>query len=119
MRLCSWSCPTRTRLRPSGAWRLVCIPRVVPRSPADYFHRAREDRDNSAPRGAPVSNAQCRLSPDPTQEMAPSWASQSLVCAAMLANLRHINRCTLLSAWPARPQIILLKPLTGMTVETN
>jgi hypothetical protein len=37
VRLCSWSCPTRTRLRPSGAWRLVCIPRVVPRSPADYF----------------------------------------------------------------------------------
>ena len=82
------------------------------------LHPAREDRDNSAPRGAPVSNAQCRLSPDPTREMQPSWASQSLVCAAMLANLRHVNRCTL-RRWPARPQIIFLKPLTGMTVETN
>jgi hypothetical protein len=80
-----------------------------------HFHPAREDRDNSAPRGAPVSNAQSCLSPDPTREMAPSWASQCLVCAAMLANLRHIKRCR----FPARPQIILLKPLTEMTVETN
>jgi hypothetical protein len=38
-----------------------------------------------------------------------------LVCAAMLAILRHMRRGPL----RARPQIILLKPLTWITVETN
>jgi hypothetical protein len=59
-----------------------------------------------------MPNAACPPIPHGDDAVA---AIPCLVCAAMLAILRHMRRGSL----RARLQIILLKPLTWITVETN